>query len=113
MNDILPILLPILAALVVLGALIPVLMKTRKNITNYPEKRDATSEFSFCHATGSTGLLERLKLAQALLNEQLRAALELAMRAHPLTSRFDMRHPGAGFLKDDACEKRRKWRFRQ
>lgn len=41
MNDILPILLPILAALVVLGALIPVLMKTRKNITNYPEKRDA------------------------------------------------------------------------
>lgn len=41
MNDILPILLPILAALVVLGALLPVLMKTRKNITNYPEKRDA------------------------------------------------------------------------
>jgi len=40
-NDILPILLPILAALVVLGALIPVLMKTRKNITNYPGKRDA------------------------------------------------------------------------
>ena len=36
MNDILPILLPILAALVVLGALIPVLMKTRKNITSYP-----------------------------------------------------------------------------
>lgn len=40
MNDILPILLPILAALVVLGALIPVLMKTRKNITDYPGKRD-------------------------------------------------------------------------
>ena len=40
MNDILPILLPILAALVVLGALIPVLMRTRKNITNYPGKRD-------------------------------------------------------------------------
>lgn len=40
MNDILPLLLPILAALVVLGALIPVLMKTRKNITNYPGKRD-------------------------------------------------------------------------
>jgi fused signal recognition particle receptor len=39
-NDILPLLLPILAALVVLGALIPVLMKTRKNITNYPGKRD-------------------------------------------------------------------------
>ncbi|MDD1477265.1 signal recognition particle-docking protein FtsY [Arthrobacter sp. AL08] len=40
MNDILPILLPILAALVVLGALIPVLMKTRKNVTSYPGKRD-------------------------------------------------------------------------
>jgi len=40
-NDILPIILPILAALVVLGALIPVLMKTRKNITNYPGTRDA------------------------------------------------------------------------
>jgi fused signal recognition particle receptor len=39
-NDILPILLPILAALVVLGALIPVLMKTRRNITSYPGKRD-------------------------------------------------------------------------
>ncbi|HET6271237.1 MAG TPA: signal recognition particle-docking protein FtsY [Arthrobacter sp.] len=41
MNDILPILVPILAALVVLGALIPVLLKTRKNITSYPGKRDA------------------------------------------------------------------------
>ncbi|MET4096708.1 signal recognition particle-docking protein FtsY [Arthrobacter sp. UYCu712] len=40
MNDILPIILPILAALVVLGALIPVLMKTRKNITRYPGTRD-------------------------------------------------------------------------
>ena len=41
MNDILPIILPILVALVVLAALIPVLMKTRKNITNYPSQRDA------------------------------------------------------------------------
>lgn len=41
MNDILPIVLPILVALVVLGALIPVLMKTRKNTTNYPSQRDA------------------------------------------------------------------------
>ena len=41
MNDILPILLSILAALVVLGGLIPVLMKTRKNITRYPGTRDA------------------------------------------------------------------------
>ena len=41
MNDILPIILPILAVLVVLGALIPVLMKTRKNARNYPGTRDA------------------------------------------------------------------------
>ncbi len=41
MNDILPIILPILAVLVVLGALIPVLMKTRKNVKNYPGTRDA------------------------------------------------------------------------
>ncbi|WP_211882400.1 signal recognition particle-docking protein FtsY [Pseudarthrobacter albicanus] len=41
MNDILPILVPILAAMVVLGALIPVLLKTRKNITSYSGKRDA------------------------------------------------------------------------
>ena len=35
MNDILPIILPIFAALVVLGVLIPVLMKTRKNAKTY------------------------------------------------------------------------------
>jgi fused signal recognition particle receptor len=40
-NDILPIILAILAALVVIGGLIPVLMKTRRNITNYPGTRDA------------------------------------------------------------------------
>ncbi|WP_309105451.1 signal recognition particle-docking protein FtsY [Arthrobacter sp.] len=40
MNDILPILLPILAALVVIGGLIPVFMKTRKNINRYPGTRD-------------------------------------------------------------------------
>jgi len=40
-NDILPIILSILAALVVIGGLIPVLMKTRKNITRYPGTRDA------------------------------------------------------------------------
>ncbi|WP_255768382.1 signal recognition particle-docking protein FtsY [Pseudarthrobacter sulfonivorans] len=41
MNDILPIILSILAALVVIGGLIPVLVKTRKNIRQYPETRDA------------------------------------------------------------------------
>ncbi|MDN4644005.1 signal recognition particle-docking protein FtsY [Arthrobacter sp. PsM3] len=56
MNDILPILLPILAALVVLGALIPVLMKTRKNITNYPGKRDENDPVQ--PGAGSGTLLE-------------------------------------------------------
>ncbi|MBT2531656.1 signal recognition particle-docking protein FtsY [Arthrobacter sp. ISL-48] len=41
MNDILPIIVSIVAALVVVGGLIPVLMKTRKNITRYPGTRDA------------------------------------------------------------------------
>ncbi|MGO4187163.1 signal recognition particle-docking protein FtsY [Pseudarthrobacter sp. TAF60_1] len=41
MNDILPIILSIVAALVVIGGLIPVLMKTRKNIDRYPGTRDA------------------------------------------------------------------------
>ncbi|ADX73497.1 signal recognition particle-docking protein FtsY [Pseudarthrobacter phenanthrenivorans Sphe3] len=41
MNDILPILLSILAALVVIGGLIPVFMKTRKNINRYEGTRDA------------------------------------------------------------------------
>lgn len=41
MNDILPIILSIVAALVVVGGLIPVLLKTRKNINQYPGTRDA------------------------------------------------------------------------
>ncbi|MGO4803868.1 signal recognition particle-docking protein FtsY [Arthrobacter sp. 2MCAF15] len=40
MNDILPIILPILAVLVVLGLLIPVLMKTRKTTRKYLGPRD-------------------------------------------------------------------------
>ena len=55
MNDILPIILPILAALVVLGALIPVLLKTRKNITNYPGTRDENDPVQ---GTGGGTLLE-------------------------------------------------------
>ena len=39
MNDILPIILPILAVLVVLGVLIPVLMKTRKSTKTLPRHR--------------------------------------------------------------------------
>lgn len=41
MNDILPILLPILAALVVIGGLVPVLLKARKSGTRYSDTRDA------------------------------------------------------------------------
>ena len=41
MNDILPNILPIFAVLVVLGVLIPVLMKTRKNTKTYTGTRDA------------------------------------------------------------------------
>jgi len=40
-NDIIPILLPILAALVVIGGLVPVLMKARKSGNQYPGTRDA------------------------------------------------------------------------
>jgi fused signal recognition particle receptor len=40
-NDILPIILSIVAALAVIGGLIPVLLKTRRNITQYPGTRDA------------------------------------------------------------------------
>jgi fused signal recognition particle receptor len=52
-NEILPIILPILAALVVLGGLIPVLMKTRKNITSYPGKRDENDPESTPGAGGT------------------------------------------------------------
>lgn len=41
MNDFLPLILSIVAALAVVGALIPVLMKTRRNIKQYPGTRDA------------------------------------------------------------------------
>jgi fused signal recognition particle receptor len=40
-NDILPIILSIVAALAVIGGLIPVLLKTRRNINQYPGTRDA------------------------------------------------------------------------
>ena len=41
MNELLPILLPILAALVVIGGLVPVLLKARKSGKQYPGTRDA------------------------------------------------------------------------
>ena len=57
MNDILPIVLSILAVLVVLGGLIPVLMKTRKNITRYPGPRDANDPV--LPRSGSTAVEDR------------------------------------------------------
>ena len=60
MNDILPIILSIVAALVVIGGLIPVLMKTRKNITQYPGTRDANDPVA-----GGGTLLEDRPVAPA------------------------------------------------
>ncbi|MDQ0678020.1 fused signal recognition particle receptor [Arthrobacter pascens] len=57
MNDILPIILSIVAALAVLGGLIPVLMKTRKNINQYPGSRDANDP-ARPQGTGGGTLLE-------------------------------------------------------
>ncbi|GAC1450184.1 MAG: hypothetical protein PVSMB10_03480 [Pseudarthrobacter sp.] len=60
MNDILPIILSIVAALVVIGGLIPVLMKTRKNINQYPGTRDANDP-----VRGGGTLLEDAPVAPA------------------------------------------------
>ncbi|MEW1805946.1 signal recognition particle-docking protein FtsY [Pseudarthrobacter sp. NPDC080039] len=57
MNDILPIVLSILAALVVIGSLIPVLLKTRRNITRYPGTRDANDPE--IRSGGSTAVADR------------------------------------------------------
>ena len=59
MNDILPILLPILAALVVIGGLIPVLMKTRKNINRYPGTRDDNDPAEPMQRSGGTLVEDR------------------------------------------------------
>jgi fused signal recognition particle receptor len=56
-NDILPIVLSILAALVVIGGLIPVLLKTRRNITRYPGTRDANDPE--IRSGGSTAVADR------------------------------------------------------
>lgn len=59
MNDILPIILAILAALVVIGGLIPVLMKTRRNITNYRGTRDANDPAEPVRSAGGTLVEDR------------------------------------------------------
>jgi fused signal recognition particle receptor len=57
-NDILPILLPILAALAVIGGLIPVLLKSRKSGKQYPGTRDANDPVQ-PRAGGATLLEDR------------------------------------------------------
>lgn len=59
MNDILPIILAILAALVVIGGLIPVLLKTRRNITKYPGTRDANDPVEPVRGGGGTLVEDR------------------------------------------------------
>jgi len=58
-NDILPIILAILAALVVVGGLIPVLLKTRRNITKYPGTRDANDPVEPVRGAGGTLVEDR------------------------------------------------------
>jgi fused signal recognition particle receptor len=58
-NDILPIILAILAALVVIGGLIPVLMKTRRNITSYRGTRDADDPAEPVRGAGGTLVEDR------------------------------------------------------
>ena len=75
MNDILPIILPILAVLVVLGALIPVLMKTRKNVKNYPGTRDANDPVQ---APGAGTLVEDRPAPAPAAERTAPAGVELA-----------------------------------
>ncbi len=57
MNDLLPIILSIAAALVVIGGLIPVLLKARKSAARYPGTRDANDPAA--PAAGGTVVEER------------------------------------------------------
>lgn len=59
MNDFLPIILSILAALVVVGGLVPVLMKARKTGAKYPGTRDANDPVQSPAAGGGTLVEDR------------------------------------------------------
>ena len=59
MNDFLPIILSILAALVVVGGLVPVLMKARKSGAKYPGTRDANDPLQSSAAGGGTLVEDR------------------------------------------------------
>jgi len=58
-NDFLPIILSILAALVVVGGLVPVLMKARKSGAKYPGTRDANDPLQSSAAGGGTLVEDR------------------------------------------------------
>lgn len=59
MNDFLPIILSILAALVVVGGLVPVLLKARKSGAKYPGTRDANDPVQSSAAGGGTLVEDR------------------------------------------------------
>ncbi|BCW59238.1 fused signal recognition particle receptor [Paenarthrobacter nicotinovorans] len=59
MNDFLPIILSILAALVVVGGLVPVLLKARKSGAKYPGTRDANDPPQSSAAGGGTLVEDR------------------------------------------------------
>ncbi|MCD4853212.1 signal recognition particle-docking protein FtsY [Arthrobacter sp. AK01] len=59
MNDFLPIILSILAALVVVGGLVPVLLKARKSGAKYPGTRDANDPLQSSAASGGTLVEDR------------------------------------------------------
>ncbi|MCT9870369.1 signal recognition particle-docking protein FtsY [Paenarthrobacter aurescens] len=59
MNDFLPIILSILAALVVVGGLVPVLLKARKSGAKYPGTRDANDPLQSSAAGGGTLVEDR------------------------------------------------------
>ncbi|WP_024817161.1 signal recognition particle-docking protein FtsY [Arthrobacter sp. 31Y] len=59
MNDFLPIILSILAALVVVGGLVPVLLKARKTGAKYPGTRDANDPVQSSAAGGGTLVEDR------------------------------------------------------
>lgn len=65
MNDFLPIILSILAALVVVGGLVPVLMKARKTGAKYPGTRDANDPVQSSAAGGGTLVEDRQDAVKA------------------------------------------------
>ncbi|WP_311213407.1 MULTISPECIES: signal recognition particle-docking protein FtsY [unclassified Arthrobacter] len=65
MNDFLPIILSILAALVVVGGLVPVLLKARKSGAKYPATRDANDPQQSSAAGGGTLVEERPEAVKA------------------------------------------------